>query len=117
MGMMFGAGLDLSNSTTLALGIVMAFVFGFLLTMLPLLRAAVPMAQALKLAIASDTLSISLMEIVDNKVMFFMSWSHGRRSWGLVILARFFFISHSRFGDFSFGALADIQRAGPRRCA
>jgi len=71
MGMMFGAGLDFSNSTTIALGIVLAFVFGFLLTMLPLVRAAVPMAKALKLALASDTISISLMEIVDNTVMVF----------------------------------------------
>jgi hypothetical protein len=60
MGMMFGAGLDLSNSTTIALGIVLAFVFGFLLTMLPLVRATVPMAKALKFALASDTLSITL---------------------------------------------------------
>jgi hypothetical protein len=72
MGMMVGAGLDLSNSTTIALGIFLAFVFGFLLTMLPLVRAAVPPAQALKLAFASDTLSISLMEIVDNTVMVYI---------------------------------------------
>ncbi|NBY23194.1 MAG: DUF4396 domain-containing protein [Gammaproteobacteria bacterium] len=71
-GMMVGAGLDLSNSTTIALGIVLAFTFGFLLTMLPLVRAAVPMAQALKLALASDTLSITLMEVVDNTVMLFI---------------------------------------------
>lgn len=72
MGMMVGAGLDLSNSTTIALGIVLAFVFGFLLTMQPLVRATVPIAKALKLALASDTLSITLMEIVDNTVMVFI---------------------------------------------
>jgi hypothetical protein len=40
--------------------------------MLPLVRAAVTPAQALKLAIASDTLSITLMEVVDNAVMLFI---------------------------------------------
>lgn len=72
MGLMVGAGLDLANSTTIALGIVLAFVFGFLLTMLPLVRATVPKAKALKFALASDTLSITLVEIVDNTVMVFM---------------------------------------------
>lgn len=72
MGLMVGAGLDLANSTTIALGIVLAFVFGFLLTMLPLVRPTVPKAKALKFALASDTLSITLVEIVDNTVMVFM---------------------------------------------
>jgi hypothetical protein len=69
LGMMVGTGLDLSNSTIVTLSIVLAFVFGFLLTMLPLIRAEVPLAIALKLALASDTLSITVMEIVDNAVM------------------------------------------------
>jgi len=48
MGMMFGAGLDFSNSTTIALGIVLAFVFGFLLTMLPLGSRPSPYGEGIK---------------------------------------------------------------------
>lgn len=72
LGMILGTGLRLSNATTIALGVILAFFFGFLLTMMPLLRAKVPASQALKLAFASDALSISIMEIVDNSVMLFM---------------------------------------------
>jgi len=47
----------------------LAFFFGYSLTMVPLLRADVALASAIPLAFASDTLSIAIMEIVDNLIM------------------------------------------------
>ncbi len=55
--------------TTIVLAVALAFVFGYLLTMLPLLRSGMPRAAAVRLALAADTASITLMEIVDNAIM------------------------------------------------
>jgi len=65
-GMVIGTASGLENWSTIALSIVLAFTFGYLLTMLPLLRAGVAPRTALGLAFASDTVSIVIMEIVDN---------------------------------------------------
>src|SRR6185503_17878526 len=67
--MILGTSLNLTNATTIALSIILAFAFGYLLTMQPLLRAGVPLRRALGLAFASDTVSITIMEIVDNALM------------------------------------------------
>ena len=69
LGMTIGTGLGLTNATTIALSILLAFLFGYLLTTLPLLRAGLPVKKALGLAFASDTVSIAVMEIVDNGIM------------------------------------------------
>jgi len=69
MGMAIGAVSGLGNASTVTLSVLLAFGFGYLLTTLPLLRAGVTMRRALRLAFASDTLSIAIMEIVDNVVM------------------------------------------------
>ena len=69
LGMVTGTAMSLTNGTTILLSIVLAFLFGYLLTMLPLLRAGVPFRTALPLAFASDTVSIAIMEIVDNGIM------------------------------------------------
>ena len=69
LGMLIGTALGLSNWSTIALAVVLAFVFGYLLTMLPLLRAGIGYRTALGLAFASDTASITIMEIVDNALM------------------------------------------------
>jgi hypothetical protein len=52
-----------------ALSVVLAFVTGYGLTMMPLLKAKLPLAAVLGLALVSDTLSITVMEIVDNLLM------------------------------------------------
>ncbi len=52
-----------------ALSVALAFVFGYSLTLLPLLRAKIALGAALGLAFASDTLSITVMEIIDNALM------------------------------------------------
>lgn len=54
---------------SLALAITLAFLFGYSLTMLPLLRNGLSFRQALPVALAADTVSITVMEIVDNGVM------------------------------------------------
>lgn len=69
LGMVIGAAAGLGNGSTVALSVVLAFGFGYLLTMLPLLRAGMTFGGALGLAFASDTVSIGIMEIVDNALM------------------------------------------------
>ncbi len=69
LGMVIGTALALDNSTTVVLSTALAFVSGYLLTMLPLLRSGMALPTALGLAFASDTASITVMEIVDNALM------------------------------------------------
>lgn len=69
LGMVIGTAIGLSNLQTIGLAIVLAFISGYLLTMLPLLRAGMSFKAASKLALAADTVSIAIMEIVDNAVM------------------------------------------------
>lgn len=57
------------NFASIVLAIALAFPFGYSLTLLPLVRGAVPLRRALTLAFASDTLSITVMEIVDNAIV------------------------------------------------
>jgi hypothetical protein len=67
--MVIGTAAGLGNAATIALAVLLAFVFGYSLTMLPLLRAGMAFSVALPLAFASDSFSIAVMEIVDNGVM------------------------------------------------
>jgi hypothetical protein len=69
LGVMIGTALGWGNFETIVLAIVLAFVFGYSLTMLPLLRAGLAFAAAVPLALASDTLSIAVMELVDNAIL------------------------------------------------
>lgn len=69
LGMIIGTALGWSNGQTIALAVVLAFIFGYALTMRPLLRSGLAFAVAAKLALAADTVSIAVMEIVDNLVM------------------------------------------------
>jgi len=69
LGMVIGTALGWGNFATIVLAIVLAFFFGYSLTMLPLLRSGLALASALPLAFASDTLSIAIMEVVDNLIM------------------------------------------------
>lgn len=69
LGMMIGTGLGWSNWPTVALSVILAFISGYSLTLLPLLKAKISLASAAKLALAADTASITIMEIVDNTIM------------------------------------------------
>jgi hypothetical protein len=69
LGLMIGTALGWGNFATIVLAIVLAFFFGYSLTMLPLLRSGLALTASLPLAFASDTLSITVMEIVDNLII------------------------------------------------
>ena len=69
VGMIIGTALGWSDGATIALAIVLAFVFGYSLTSLPLLRAGLAFAAVVPIALASDTLSIAVMEFVDNAII------------------------------------------------
>ena len=66
LGMVIATALGWGNVSSIALAVILAFVFGYTLTLRPVLRAHVPLRRALPLAFASDTASITVMEIVDN---------------------------------------------------
>lgn len=69
LGMVIGTALGWGDLPTVALAVVLAFFFGYLLTVSPLLRQGMPLRQAARIALAADTISITVMEVVDNAVM------------------------------------------------
>jgi len=69
LGMVIGTAAGFSDVGTIALAVVLAFFFGYLLTSLPLLRAGLALGVVIPIALASDTASIAIMEIVDNAIM------------------------------------------------
>ena len=66
LGMVIGTTLGLHNAATVVLSIALAFVFGYALTMRGVLRAGLDFRSALKVALAADTVSIAIMELLDN---------------------------------------------------
>ncbi|WP_190212569.1 DUF4396 domain-containing protein [Kitasatospora indigofera] len=69
LGMILGTALGLHNGATVVLSVALAFVFGYALTMRGVLRAGLPVRRAVKVALAADTVSILVMELIDNTVM------------------------------------------------
>jgi hypothetical protein len=69
IGLLIGTSAGLANTATVALSVSLAFVFGYSLSTLPLLKAGLTAGTALRIVLAADTLSISTMEVVDNAVM------------------------------------------------
>jgi Domain of unknown function (DUF4396) len=69
LGMVIGTAFGWGNAATIALAVVLAFFFGYLLTFIPLVRSGMPLRSAVGVALAADTVSIAVMEIVDNVVM------------------------------------------------
>jgi Domain of unknown function (DUF4396) len=69
LGLVIATALGWGNAASIAIAIVLAFAFGYSLTLVPLLRAGLALATAVGLALASDTLSILVMEIVDNSII------------------------------------------------
>jgi hypothetical protein len=66
LGMVLATALDWGNVLSIAVSTVLAFFFGYTLTLRPVLRAGVPFRRATRLAVASDTVSLVVMELVDN---------------------------------------------------
>jgi hypothetical protein len=69
LGLVIGTALGWGNAGTIVLAVALAFVFGYSLTMLPLVRGGVALGAAIPIALASDTISITIMEIVDNAIV------------------------------------------------
>jgi hypothetical protein len=69
LGMVVGTWLGWSNLATVVLSIALAFVFGYALTLRSVLRSGLDVRSALKIALAADTASIAVMEVVDNAVV------------------------------------------------
>ena len=69
LGMVIGTALGFTDLQTIALAVALAFLFGYTLTSLPLLRAGFTIAAVIPIALASDTALIAVMEIVDNGIM------------------------------------------------
>src|SRR3954449_11531541 len=69
LGMVIATAAGLSNATSIVLSIALAFVFGYGLTSMPLLRAGLALAAVIPIALASDTVSIATMEAVDNLII------------------------------------------------
>jgi hypothetical protein len=68
-GLVVGTALGWSNGATIVLAVALAFLFGYALTSVPLFRAGMPARTVARLALAADTASITIMEIVDNVIM------------------------------------------------
>jgi hypothetical protein len=69
LGMVLATWWGWGDAASIALAVVLAFFFGYLLTLVPLLRSGLALAGALGIALVADTLSIATMEIVDNAVL------------------------------------------------
>jgi hypothetical protein len=69
LGMVIGTALGWGDLQTVALAVLLAFLFGYAFTIGPVLRSGLPLAAAVKVALVADTVSITVMEVVDNAVM------------------------------------------------
>jgi len=69
LGLVLATWWGWSNAPSIALAIVLAFVFGYSLTIAPVLRSGLPLRRAVGIALAADTLSILTMEVMDNAVV------------------------------------------------
>lgn len=69
LGLVAGTAFGLSNVVTIVLSIGLAFIFGYSLSLLPLVKAGMSLSAALSIVLAADTLSIFTMEVVDNAVV------------------------------------------------
>ena len=69
LGMVLGTWWGWSDGATIALAVALAFLFGYALTIWPVLRSGLPLKAAITVALAADTVSILTMEVVDNAIM------------------------------------------------
>ena len=69
LGLVIGTQLGWDDLPSILLAVVLAFIFGYALTLRPLLASGMAVGSALRLAFAADTLSITVMEIVDNAIV------------------------------------------------
>lgn len=95
LGMVIGNYLNIHNLGSIVLSVVLAFIFGYSFSLIPLLKSGLVFIKALPLAFASDTISITVMEIMDNLIIFFIpgALDAGLNTllfWGSLIISLFF---------------------------
>lgn len=81
LGMVIGTAAGLSNVATIALAVVLAFFFGYAMTVVPLYKAGLAWSRLLPLAFTSDTASITVMEIVDNAIILLIPGAMDAQLW------------------------------------
>ena len=83
LGLVIGTTLGWGTVATIALAVALAFFFGYLMTLVPLLRSGMSMSRAMRVALAADSVSITVMEIIDNAVILAVpgAMSAGLASW------------------------------------
>ena len=69
LGLVLATWWGWSDLPSIALAVALAFLFGYALTIRPVLRSGLPLRAAAKVALAADTLSILTMEVVDNAIL------------------------------------------------
>ena len=69
LGVVIGTALGWSDGATIVLAVALAFLFGYSFTIVPVLRSGLALGAAVGVALAADTLSIAVMEIVDNAIL------------------------------------------------
>lgn len=69
LGLIIGTALGLSTVQTIIIAVSLAFLFGYALSIIPLVKSGIALGAALSVVLAADTLSIATMEVVDNAVM------------------------------------------------
>lgn len=110
IGLLVGTAAGWTNLPTTLLSILLAFVFGYSLSSLPLLRGGIALSAALRLVLVADTLSIAVMEIVDNLVMLVIPGAMGA-----TLLDPLFWISMAISLTIAFFAAWPVNRALLRR--
>lgn len=109
-GLVLGAAFGWGNVPTTVMSVALAFVFGYSLSAMPLLRAGIAVGRALSLVLAADTLSIATMEAVDNLVMWLIPGAMGA---GLADLL--FWVSMAISFVVAYAAAYPVNRALLRR--
>jgi hypothetical protein len=92
LGLVIASAAGWGTWQSIAVAVVLAFMFGYALTMIPLLRAGLSLSQATGMALAADSVSIALMELVDNAIMLVIPGAMGAglstlHFWGSLALA------------------------------
>jgi hypothetical protein len=72
LGMVIATALDWGNAASIALAVVLAFAFGYSFTLVPLTRSGIALRRAFATALVADTISIAIMETVDNGFVVFV---------------------------------------------
>lgn len=110
IGMLVGTAAGWTNLPTTVLSILLAFVFGYSLSALPLVRGGIALGDALRLVLVADTLSIATMEVVDNLVMLVIPGAMGA-----TLLDPLFWVSMAISLTIAFFAAWPVNRALLRR--